>query len=334
MYPKRLSVFLVLASLFTGSLACKFLTNFVPSGESNGDDGSVQVFEGTLPPLAPLNQAALNTDGLASYQIKLNMTASGTADGQPFQWVYDINYMVSADPGMTIFTMDSSGPGKDDQPRSSAYVKTGDQVVSRVSAEDTCAPIDPQFAQAEMMLPGALLPDLSAAQSAGKETLDGVKVDHFTVSDSSSGLAGDVYQMEQGGTVMKAHLTQDGSLKQLGIQSDGHAEWDYTLTVGDRDLTADVPAACRHLLGEVPFPSDVQNLTGRDEVVTFTTHQSLAEVSAFYSEALEKDGWIQVAKPTISDRIAGLYYSHEDATLNVAAQRGGNLTAVAIFFNK
>jgi hypothetical protein len=140
--------------------------------------------------------------------------------------------------------------------------------------------------------------------------------------------------MEQGGAIVKAHLTQDGSLEQLGIQADGHAEWDYTLTVGDRDLTADVPAACRHLLGEVPFPSDAQDLMGREDLVTFTTHQSLADVSAFYSEALEKDGWNQVAKPTISDRIAGLYYSREDATLSVAAQRGGSLTAVAIFFNK
>jgi hypothetical protein len=180
----------VLAGIFIGSLACNTL--FFPLGGSNGNDGSVQVFEGTVPPLAPLNQAALNTDGLTSYQIKLNMTVSGTANGQSVQWVYDIRYIVSADPAMTIVTTDSSGPAKDDQPISSVYVKTADQVVGCVSAEDTCAFIDPQFAQAEMMLPGTLLPDLSAAQSAGKETLDGVNVDYFTVSDSGSGLAGDV----------------------------------------------------------------------------------------------------------------------------------------------
>ena len=138
--------------------------------------------------------------------------------------------------------------------------------------------------------------------------------------------------MEQGGTIVKAHLTQDGSLKQLGIQSDGHAEWDYTLTVSKQDLTMDLTAACRHLLGEVPFPADVQDLTGRDGLVTFTTHQSLAEISAFYREALEKDGWTQVVQPTISNRIAGLHYSRENITLSVTAQRVGNLTVVAIFF--
>jgi hypothetical protein len=141
-----------------------------------------------------------------------------------------------------------------------------------------------------------------------------------------------VFQAAGGGPVLQFLAEQNGPLPLYGSEAKGQSKWEYTLTETDQPSAPDLPPACRHLLGEVPFPQDIQDLSGKDEFLTFTTQMPLADLAAFYRAALETDGWSAVASETLTDRIAGLHYSREEAVVNINAQRVGNLTSVAIFF--
>lgn len=325
---------LALASLLLGAIACKTLSNgSVPSQEPGGDnDTAVQVIENPPPPRSPLNQAAIDMPGLTSFQAKLHITADGTRADQPFQWIYDVSYAVSSNPILTVVTTDGSGPGKDQHYVESFFVKTDKQIVGRLSAEDACVPIDPEQAQTLLAPPGVLLPDFSAAQQTGEDTVEGLKVDRFSLSDINAGLKSEVMQVQADGAVLQANVTQDGALPQLGSQAKGHAEWAYTLSNINKNMIPDIPLACQHLIGEVPFPENIEDLEGLDTYLTFTTSMTPVEVMTFYQASLESEEWKQDVKTSGSDQLADLTYSREEITIHVIANRAGNLTSVAIFF--
>ncbi len=338
MNTKPSAYLLAVASLTLSILACKFLTNG-PLGppKSNEQEGSTTVIQETdaIPPTrSPLNQVALDLSTLASFQADLHITAKGTIGDQSYQRDYSMRYVVSANPDMTVVTIETIGSGNGEYHSSTVYAKSTARAVGRMSPQDACKPLGAEMEKFVFLPPGTLLPDLSSAQPNGQDTFAGMAVDRFTVSDSKAGLEGQVRQAKAGGPVLQFTATQNGSLPMFGQEAKGQAQWEYALSNIGQAAAPDLPPACRHLLGEMPFPPDVQDLTGRDDFVTFTTHQSLTELITFYREALEKEGWTSIMQPTMSDRIAGLNYSHETIALNIAAQRAGNLTVVTIFFNE
>ncbi len=285
-----------------------------------------------FPTAAPLNKASLNLGGLTSYQATLYLKAKGTLGNQPFEWTYTVTHTFRSDPALEVAMLDTAGLGQAQDYSGTVVIRTGKQFFVRWSAQSPCVPVSQDQVAGLLRVPGALLPALGSAEKTRTGQVAGLAAERYQLSGNDMGVSGEVWLAAPGGYVVQASLSQDGRLLSLGQDAKGHAEWAYNLSSINQSVAPDLPLSCRHLLGDLPLPAGVTDLSATDNLIHYSTSTALSNLLNFYSDKMKQAGWASTGTPTATNDSLRVSFTRQAETAFVNADKTGDKVDVTIVY--
>ncbi len=247
---------------------------------------------------SPLPDPAIGLDGLQSYRATLDITVSGTLDGQPYQRQSHLERSFVAAAG--------------DEELLSEIISTGDpdfgehtlrlgRAIYRLTGDGACQgqALDPRDLEPTEELAARLLP-VAAATLLEPEVVNGVASSHYRftqaglrIVEQDAQVQGDVWIAEQGGYVLRYELMVAAPAQASPVGLHARQELRYELSQVNQIEGIALPAGCVPVLADFPAMSDAQDLQRGSGTLIYTTTADQPAVIDFYNRQLASLGWEQ-----------------------------------------
>ena len=313
---------LILIPVFV-SLGCQLLQPGASS--STTPQASEKTFEANVVfGSGPFNlpDTTVGLTDLSSYKGTLTLSFDGTKAGQPNKWSKTYVMLAIKEPAARQLTIEQTG---DLSNLDSVFMAEMDGADYEQNGQNSCVAnlIVEGSSLAAQMEPAGFLGSVIGADSAGNETVNGVKASHYTFDERALGQmngarsAGDMWVAIEGGYVVKYLLITKATADYFGGGMEGTLTWDYELTDLNKPVKITLPADCPGGMVNAPQLPDATNVVSMPGVLTFDTSTSLADVAAFYQKQLPTLGWKLVGQPTMNDTSALMDFTQKNKTLKV-----------------
>jgi hypothetical protein len=228
------------------------------------------------------------------------------------------------------------------------YMQYGDQWIS--------SPVtDTSSLDTQGLISGEdLLNDACGWQKAGKERLDDIRVQHWTLPETATdecfaalelqeageitAAGGDLYIAIDGNYVAKMDIYFEGTgLYLFGTEAataslDGRTDVSYSMSDVNQPITIEVPEAALEasaLPKDIPLPPDAEGASQMFGMISFTSASTPAEISEFYTAEMPGLGW---SAGDVSE-FSGIYtlsFSKEakKASIMISADQSGKTTVL------
>ena len=159
----------------TGEASPSLSPQGTPTVQPSTGTGEVEIGPGTF----FLADPRIGLDTLASYTETLTVSFSGTAEGQASTWSKSYRLQHTAQPAVSVLTIEASGDA--DAPDPAALAEAAGAAYQS-SADGTCSdrPLDAESSILASREPAGQLPGLMGADDAGSDTANGVASSHYT----------------------------------------------------------------------------------------------------------------------------------------------------------
>ena len=269
---------------------------------------------------------------LAGYRATLTTTFDGTRAGQPAAWARTYTYAASAEPAARTMTVEASGTPEDDAASGTVTAEV-EGVLFTQPPSGTCVARTASEETSALWVPASVLPQVTGAQEAGAEAVNGIDTLHYTFDQSAltfgadATASGDVWIAQAGGYVVKYALTVEGV---LGDQVEGTRTWAYELAEAGEPVAVALPEGCPLPLTGIPLPEDAANVRRVPGLISFETALDLEGVASFYTEQLAASGWQPIAEPLLEVDVVVAEFVQGEEALSVIARTADAGTRVNV----
>jgi hypothetical protein len=271
------------------------------------------------------------TDGLQdldSYRSNFTMVFEGGGSSEGEEWTLEMDIEYVRDPLAQRIAIQGGGMGEMTEGGMESirigdqqYVVVGDQCISS-SVEDDA--MDMGMFEIDDVMGGLenaqrVLPD---------ETINGILCRHYVFDQTALAWAaltqaeGEAWIAVDGDYVVKYTLVADG--QDPASQQEGHLEWEYEVLAVNESFTIEAPAGCDAAESEFPIMPDATNVTTFGGMLSYQSSSSLDEVTDFYQEQMQAQGWSDTGDSFITTGTAMLNYVKDDrkATVTLTGEDG------------
>ena len=312
--------------------------------------------EATAEEDATLDLSGISKDKLDSYRSITTIVLTGTKDNREVEESIEVKVEYTRDPLAQHITMSTAstelvtqtGTIEMYQVEGMQYMQYGDQWIS--------SPVtDTSSLDTQGLISGEdLLNDACGWKKAGKESLDDVRVQHWTLPETATdecfaalelqeageitAAGGDLYIAIDGNYVAKMDIYFEGTgLYLFGTEAattslDGRTDISYTMSDVNQPITIEVPEAAlaaSALPEDIPLPPNAEGASQMFGMLSFSSASTPAEISAFYTDEMPGNGW------TAGDvsEFGGIYtldFSKEGkkASFMISADQNGKTTVL------
>jgi hypothetical protein len=329
----RTTLLLILIPLIF-SLGCQWLQQAVPAPttpESGEKSFETNIIFGSGP--FYLTDTTAGLADLSSYKATLTLSFDGTKTNQPSKWSKTYVMLVSKEPAARQLTIEKTGDIAD---LSTVLMAEMDGADYERRGQESCLAnaIVEGNSLGDQMEPAGFLAGVFGADTAGSETVNGVKADHYTFDERALGQTnlakstGDLWVASEGGYIVKYLLSTKATADYFGEGIEGTLTKVYELTDVNKPVTMELPADCPAGMVNAPKLPDASNILNMPSVLSYDTASSLADATAFYQKQIPDLGWKLLGTPDISDTSALLTFTQGDQEMTViitAATEGTNV---------
>ena len=276
--------------------------------------------EPTAEPDATLDVARLSlTTDLQSYRSSTTITLTGTKSGKQVEESIDVKTEYTRDPKAQHISMTTSSTEQPTQTgtieiytvEGMQYTKMGEQWISSPMTDTS------QLEQQGVISAMDMINDACGWKNQGKESLDGVRVQHWTLPKAGAekcfaaikvyekgeltDAGGDLYIVIDGNYIAKMDLFFVGKgLNILGgtaesaLLDEGRSDINYTMSDVNQPITIEVPEAALQasaLPEDIPIPPDAEGASQTFGMITFSSPSTPKQISDFYQAEMPNYGW-------------------------------------------
>jgi len=242
-----------------------------------------------------LPDPALGLASLASYQQDLTIRFQGTRDETGYEWTNVYQRSFWKETPASFLTLKTSETGL---ASTETLIGVVDQAhYSRLEAGTDCQVRWGELAEgadAEQVIePARLLPPVSQATEVGTEAVNGIPARHYTMRAERSGakVAGDFWQAQEGGYLVRYELTISGGEDIFGEGREGEQSFRYELSQVNGLGAVVYPEGCVAVLSDFPVMEEAKDRHRLPQAVNYTVSVQAEAVSQFYQETLLAQGW-------------------------------------------
>lgn len=360
MMTSRLRAALI-AALVIALAACGGGTRPAPAGDSPAAQAPAAeptaVPEPTVAPeptAAPqeeersLDELGKGLEGLASFRLVFTATFEGAEAGAAKQGSLEYTQEYIAASGDQRFRIASKGDWAQSGSASGGIFEilrvggmsymynpeqTGDQQCVAFSAEG-----QDQGPVLDAFKPEAIIGGIENARLVGRgETVNGVKTDHYAVSEGGIGLVGassakgDAWIASEGGYLVKYQGTATGKGMFLGPDAEGSFTWAYDLTEVDQLEAIELPEVCaaQQPSGDIPIPDGATEKSTFGTMQTFKTADAPEAVAEFYAGELGALGWTE-GERTAAEGMVMMQFTKDARKLSITISKDEGGSTVMI----
>jgi hypothetical protein len=261
-------------------------------------------------------------DGLTDYRATLTVSAPGDPSAASAE-----TYTQSVWPALGANFVAYEGFDESGRPLSFLSGDVGDAHYIRAGGDGGCGVQWGPAAHVEGARPidlASLLLPVDTAESAGEETVSGVKARHYTFDAESLGMAegeeaaGEVWIAVQGGYVVKYNLQIGNAVSPSGTR--GARRIEFLLDEIGARPKVEYPDGCRPVLTEVPAMDDAADIIRLPGMLDYSSRSAPESIAAFYSDYFTSAGWAEAGAVTPDDSRSVLLFDRgaaEDLALVV-----------------
>ncbi|MBK8987125.1 MAG: hypothetical protein IPM39_13780 [Chloroflexi bacterium] len=294
-------------------------------------------------------------EALSSYRYEMVMTVSGTDEsGTPTSKTMTMQMAFTNDPQASSISVSGDGiPGMEEassieivQIGSTSYMVFPEMGCVAFPAEEEDLL---QNDLAQEFNPETMFRSLDDLTLVGEDTINGIRVLHYTFDESdittedAQGLMaanGDLFIAKDGGYLVRLAADMNGdALFMEGFEEikDAVMRMEFNVTDINQPFEIIPPAGCEGQGpdAELPFPvvenaTDVINFPG---VIGYSTTLPPADVIAFYQEAMADAGYTYAeGQSFITDSAASLTFDGSSGAVSVTISDSNGVTSVAILY--
>ena len=283
-----------------------------------------------------------STAELSSYKSTMRVTMVTDDNGQEEEQTIEFSIEYTSEPKAQHITMSGAvtGPGAENGTiemyliEDTMYMKMEDQWLSLPATEE-------DLDSDAFITPDTMLEDVCGWKKEGREEINGVKVQHWTLSkddvdkcmpyEDLAGIGeltdagGDLYVAEDDNYVVLMELSYEGEDldMDLGETDEGvkvtRMEIHYETTDVNEPFTIEAPAEALEsssLPDDIPVPDGTTGVNNMFGMINYTSELGPEEVFAFYQEEMPSNGWTEVS----ADAMSGLWmleYTKDGRTANI-----------------
>ncbi len=271
----------------------------------------------TEEPEPPLDLSEIAGLQLDSYRAVTTVTVSGTKSGEQVMESVQVTTEFVREPIAQHMSMTSaSTESLTETGTVDIYTVDGMQHMKFGEQWMSSPFTDTASLESEGLLsPSDVLNDACGWENKGKETLDGVRVQHWTMPEAKASecfsslelgetgeltaAGGDLYVAVDGKYVAKMALYLEGSgLPQFTgsdeVLDSGRMDVTFTMSDVNQPITITVPEAALKasaIPADIPIPPDAVGASQSFGMVTFTSPSSVQVIQDFYAAEMPKYGW-------------------------------------------
>ena len=338
-HAKWLLLLVLLASLILGLAACGGDTETEPTSPPATEPTEVSQAEPADEPTLEPTQAPEPTTPPADTPLP-EPTDAPEVEEEEQTIEFSIEY--TSEPKAQHITMSGAvtGPGAENGTiemyliEDTMYMKMEDQWLSLPATEE-------DLDSDAFITPDTMLEDVCGWKKEGREEINGVKVQHWTLSkddvdkcmpyEDLAGIGeltdagGDLYVAEDDNYVVLMELSYEGEDldMDLGETDEGvkvtRMEIHYETTDVNEPFTIEAPAEALEsssLPDDIPVPDGTTGVNNMFGMINYTSELGPEEVFAFYQEEMPNNGWTEVS----ADAMSGLWmleYTKDGRTANI-----------------
>lgn len=305
---------------------------------------------------ATLDLSSISKEKLDSYRSTTTIVLSGTKDDKEIEESIEVKVEYTRDPLAQHITMSTAstelvtqtGTIEMYQVEGMQYMQYGNQWIS--------SPVtDTSSLDTQGLISGEdLLNDACGWKKAGKESLDDVRVQHWTLPETATdecfaalelqeageitAAGGDLYIAIDGSYVAKMDIYFEGTgLYLFGTEAataslDGRTDVSYSMSDVNQPITIEVPEAALEasaLPEDIPLPPDAEGASQMFGMISFTSASTPTEISEFYKTEMPSHGWT----PGDVSEFSGIFtldFSKEGKKANfmISADQNGKTTVL------
>jgi len=293
---------------------------------------------------------------LSSYRSTMEVMIKGKANGQEVTESFHFLLEHTSDPLAQHIVM--TGQGTDGEPGSNAiemylvegtmYMKMDEQWLSMPANEG-------EALTEGMIAPSDLVEGTCGWKNKGKTTINGVKVEHWTLDmadmqkcvptnqtldlEKVTNSGGDLYVAEDGGYMVQMDLFFEGEDLELNLADnaepvqEGRMEIHYKLTDVNQPFNIELPPDAKASGAppeDIPIPKDAQEVNSMMGITTFLSPSSPQEMADFYKAEMPKSGWTEVSV----DEMNGMFmleYGKEGKSAKMVIQTDEEKQMTSVF---
>jgi hypothetical protein len=295
-----------------------------------------------------LSDLAQGLDKLKSYSLKFTISFEGTENGAAKKGALEYTQEYIAASRNQRFRVASQGDWTQGGAAEAGSVEmlsidgmsymytpdqTGDQQCMGFSSSD-----QNQGPVLDAFKPESIIGGIEKAKLVGRgEDVNGIKTDHYTISDGGIGLAGssdvkgDAWIASDGGYLVKYQGTAKGKGMFLGPNAEGAYTWAYDLTQINQLSEIALPEACANQKAatDIPIPANATEKMILGKMQTFKTVDAPKAVASFYSKELKAQGWT-AGEGTSVEGMEMLVFTKDGRKLTITITLEGSGSSVMI----
>lgn len=279
----------------------------------------------------------LDTDALSgpvdldSYRSTMQIAITGIVNDQPVEQAIDFVIEYTSDPLAQHVVMSGSGfqeaagAGVD---AIEMYV-VGDTMYMQMGEEWLSMPAtEGEIISQGLVTPGTLVEDTCGWKKAGDTDIEGVQVQHWTLSKEDmagcmtpddllamgqlTAAGGDIYVAEDGDYVVQMDLFFEGENLDLGIEAtdepvgQGRMEIHFKMTDVNQPFTIELPEgalASSSMPEDIPIPADAEEVNNMFGMISFMSASTPQEIADYYQAEMPNNGWTEVS----SEELGGMF---------------------------
>ncbi len=287
-----------------------------------------------------LDSRATGLDKLKSYKAKWSAEWKSTGDGQnetgSWNWEEDFTTEPVKARHLLWRTDEPTDPSKETQ---FELWQIGDTMYMKASDDEECIAITSDEVAKNMeqgIFSPSALGGISEGKYLGRATVNGIPTKHYKyesklITQGGGVVTGESWVAIDGGFVVKDTVTwQGGGFLGLGGEA-GEGTWTWELTEVNAPITIESPAACAAPAGaDLPVMPDAQDKTSMNNMLIYKTASSVADVAAFYKDALAESGWKLDGEPTEMGEVSMLNFAKDGQKLSLMATVNEGTTQVML----
>ncbi len=305
---------------------------------------------------AILDPASLGEpSNLQSYRSTMDIIVSGMANGQEVKESFHFLLEHTSDPLAQHIVMTGEGTDSEEANAIEMYLVEG-MMYMKMGEQWLSVPANEGEALTEgMVAPSDLVESTCGWKNEGKTTVNGIKVEHWTLSmadmqkcapvsqvlelEKLTDSGGDLYIAEDGGYMVQMDLFFEG--EDLGLNmsdnaepvQEGRMEIHYQLTDVNQPITIELPPEAKASSAppeDIPIPDDAQEVNSMMGMITFFSPGTPQEVADFYKAEMPNNGWTEVSV----DEMSGMFmleYSKGDQSAKMVIQTDDEKQMTSVF---
>ena len=269
---------------------------------------------------------SVGLDSLNSYRAAMTMSFDGSRDGQPIHEELVWTEEVVRQPAALRVTYSS----ETDRGDMLEIISAGGQTYTVFEDECLVTQVEGDPKTLIGFDPSAFFGSLSAQSDLGVEALDGIPARHYRADTSGLGFAAgfadaraDMWVAEPGGYVVKVVFEGKGSSADLfgrGDTTPGAVRIEYRVGDVDQAIDITVPERCGSLTPDVPLMPDAAGVNSLENLVSYSTASTIADVVAFHRRELPAVGWSEDASAAVlADNFSSLTFKKDGRTAVIVA---------------